>query len=66
MKKQEPKTTPLFLTAEEAAKVSGIGEARIRQLMDDRKIEYVCIGNRRLTTIASLMDFFEREKVRCA
>ena len=66
MKKQQTEVSTLFLSPEQAAKVSGIGENRLRQLMEERKIKYVCIGNRRLTTIDALMDFFEREKVRCA
>ena len=54
---------PLFLTPEQASKVSGIGENRIRQLMDDRHLEYLKVGNRRLTTVEALLDYYERVKV---
>ena len=63
MKKSTEVPYKLFLTAEEASKVSGLGVNLIRRLMDEGKIEYLQNGNRRLTTIQALMDYYQREKV---
>lgn len=54
---------PLFLTPEQASKVSGIGVNRIRQLMEDGRLEYLPVGNRRLTTVQALLDYYDRAKV---
>ena len=53
----------LFLTPEQASEVSGLGVNRIRQLMDDRQLEYLPVGNRRLTTIDALKAYYQRAKV---
>lgn len=63
MNKERTTQYPLFLTPEQASKVSGIGVNRIRQLMDERQIEYLPVGNRRVTTIQALVDYYERAKV---
>lgn len=60
---QEILQNPLFLTPEQASKLSGIGVNRIRQLMDQRQLEYLPVGNRRLTTIEALVDYYRRAKV---
>ena len=57
MKKSPEVPHKLFLTAEEASKVSGLGVNLIRRLMDEGKIEYLQNGNRRLTTIQALLDY---------
>lgn len=54
---------PLFLTPEQASKVSGIGVNRVRQLMDEGQLEYLLVGNRRLTTVQALLDYYDRAKV---
>lgn len=64
MKKNAPfEVHPLFLTPEQAAKVSGLGVNLIRRLMDERRIDYLPNGNRRLTTIQALEDYYQREKI---
>lgn len=63
MKKSTEMVRPLFLTAEQASKASGLGVNLIRHLMDEKKIEYLQNGNRRLTTIQALWDYYQREKV---
>lgn len=64
MKKNAPlEAQPLFLTPEQAAKVSGLGVNLIRRLMDERRIDYLSNGNRRLTTIRALEDYYQREKI---
>jgi len=63
-KKQE--SIPLFLTPEQARKISGLGVNRIRQLMEDGQLEYLPVGNRRLTTVQALLDYYKRAKVPAA
>ena len=63
MKKSTEMVRPLFLTAEQAGRASGLGVNLIRRLMDEKKIEYLQNGNRRLTTIKALWDYYQREKV---
>ena len=62
-KQQNQERVPLFLTPEQASKVSGIGVNRIRQLMDEGQLEYLPVGNRRLTTVQALLDYYDRAKV---
>lgn len=62
-KRQEYEMNPIFLTPEQASRRSGLGVNRIRQLMDEGKLEYLPVGNRRLTTVEALMDYYQRAKV---
>ncbi|MCI7302491.1 MAG: DNA-binding protein [Clostridia bacterium] len=62
-KRQEYGTYPLFLTPEQASKISGLGINRLRQLMEEGQLEYLPVGNRRLTTVEALMDYYRRAKV---
>lgn len=63
MKKETRAAYPLFLTPEQASKLSGLGVNRVRQLMDDHQLEYLPVGNRRLTTAAALLDYYQRAKI---
>ena len=54
---------PLFLTPEQAGKISGLGVNRLRQLMEEGQLEYLPVGNRRLTTVQALLDYYNRAKV---
>nr|WP_325238061.1 helix-turn-helix domain-containing protein [uncultured Oscillibacter sp.] len=63
MKTAKPESAPLFLTPEQAAKISGLGVNRIRQLMDAKEVAYLPVGKRRLTRIQDLLDYYERAKV---
>lgn len=63
MKKSTETIRPLFLTAEQAGRASGLGVNRIRQLMEDGRLEYLPVGNRKLTTVKALLDYYQREKV---
>lgn len=63
MKNAKTEPHPLFLTPEKAAKISGLGVNRIRQLMDDRELAYLPVGKRKLTTVEALRDYYERAKV---
>lgn len=62
-KEKRQENLPLFLNPEQASKVSGIGVNRIRQLMEDGQLEYLPVGNRRLTTVQALLDYYDRAKV---
>lgn len=62
-KQKNQERFPLFLTPEQAAKISGLGVNRVRQLMDEGQLEYLPVGNRRLTTVQALLDYYARAKV---
>ena len=50
--KKKTEIFPLFLTPEQASK-----------LMDEGQLEYLPVGNRRLTTVQALLDYYDRAKV---
>lgn len=54
---------PLLKTVEQMSKISGIGENKLRELMEDGEIEYVQNGNRRLLAEAAIWDWYNRNKV---
>lgn len=45
------------------SRVSGIGENKLRDLMDNGELEYLQNGNRRLLTDRAIWDYYERNKV---
>lgn len=45
------------------SKISGIGENKLRELMDTHEIEYVQNGNRRLLAEAAIWDWYDRRKI---
>ncbi len=53
---------PLLKTVEQMSKISGIGENKLRELIEDGEIEYVQNGNRRLLTEAAIWDWYNRNK----
>ncbi len=63
MNKKMSNSDTMFLTPEQAAQRSGIGVNRIRQLMEDGKLGHIVIGNRKLTSLWDLRDFYERSKI---
>lgn len=65
-KQKSQERVPLFLTPDQASKISGLGVNRIRQLMEDGQLEYLPVGNRRLTTVQALLDYYKRAKVPAA
>ena len=54
----------LLKTVEQMSRISGIGENKLRQLIEDREIEYVENGNRKLLGEAAIWDWYERNKIR--
>ena len=62
--KKKREDLPLFLSPDQAAKISGLGVNR--KLMEDGQLEYLPVGNRRLTTVQALLDYYKRAKVPAA
>lgn len=54
---------PLLKTPELMSKISGIGENRLRALMDAGELEYLPIGNRRLLRDDAIWAYYERHRV---
>ena len=54
---------PLLKTVEQMSKISGIGEHKLRELMDTGEIEFVQNGNRRLLCENAIWDWYNRNKV---
>ena len=53
---------PMLKTIEQMSKISGIGENKLRELMDNGELEYVQNGNRRLIADAAIWKWYERAK----
>jgi excisionase family DNA binding protein len=54
---------PMLKTVEQMSKISGLGENKLRELMENGEIEYVQNGNRRLLADAAIWDWYERNKI---
>ena len=54
---------PMLKTVEQMSKISGIGENKLRDMMDKNEIEYVLNGNRRLLADKSIWDWYEHNRV---
>lgn len=54
---------PMLKTVEQMSKISGLGENKLRELMDNGEIEYVQNGNRRLLADSAIWDWYERHKI---
>lgn len=52
----------MLKTVEQMSKISGIGENKLRELMDKRELEYVQNGNRRLIADEAIWKWYERAK----
>lgn len=53
---------PLLMTAKMMSKVCGIGENRLRQLMEEGQLEYLQVGNHRLICEKAIWAYYERAK----
>lgn len=53
---------PMLKTVEQMSKVSGIGENKLRELMDSGELEYIQNGNRRLIADSAIWDWYHRAK----
>jgi len=54
---------PMLKSVELMSKLSGIGENKLRDMIDNNEIEYVENGNRRLLADQSIWDWYERNRV---
>lgn len=54
---------PMLKTVEQMSRISGIGENKLRELMDQGDIEYIQNGNRRLLADSAIWDWYNRNKV---
>ena len=64
-KKEEPRPheiVPMLKTVEQMSKISGIGENKLRELMENRELEYVQNGNRRLIADEAIWKWYEQAK----
>lgn len=57
---------PMLKTVEQMSRISGIGENKLRELMDCGELEYIQNGNRRLLADAAIWDWHERAKRKVA
>jgi hypothetical protein len=57
---------PMLKTVEQMSRVSGIGENKLRDLMDKGELEYVQNGNRRLIADSAIWDWYDRVKTTAA
>ena len=53
---------PMLKTVEQMSRISGIGENKLRELMDSGELEYIQNGNRRLLADAAIWDWYHRAK----
>lgn len=53
---------PMLKTVEQMSRISGIGENKLRELMDSGELEYIQNGNRRLIADSAIWDWYERAK----
>ena len=53
---------PMLKTVEQMSKVSGIGENKLRELMDSGELEYIQNGNRRLIADAAIWDWYTGQR----
>lgn len=52
----------MLKTVEQMSRISGIGENKLRELMDSGELEYIQNGNRRLLADAAIWDWYKRAK----
>ncbi|GHV14656.1 hypothetical protein FACS1894219_10920 [Clostridia bacterium] len=57
---------PMLKTVEQMSRISGIGENKLRELMDNGELEYVQNGNRRLIADSAIWDWYNRVKTTAA
>ena len=61
--KPENDSCKYFKTVEQMSYVSGIGINTLRSLIENREIDYLSIGNRRLLTDAAIWAWYEKNKI---
>ena len=61
-KKSTIEITPMLKTVEQMSRISGLGENKLRTLMDSGELEYIQNGNRRLIADSAIWDWYNRAK----
>jgi excisionase family DNA binding protein len=62
-KKDEPAAIfPMLKTVEQMSRVSGLGENKLRELIDSGELEFVQNGNRRLIADTAVWEWYGRTK----
>ena len=61
-KNTKQEIVPMLKTVEQMSRISGIGENKLRELMDNGELEYVQNGNRRLIANSAIWDWYNRAK----
>ena len=54
---------PMLKTFEQMSRISGIGENKLRELMERGELEYIQNGNRRLIADAAIWKWYEQAKI---
>ena len=65
-KKAIVETTPMLKTVEQMSRISGLGENKLRALMDNGELEYIQNGNRRLIADSAIWEWYNRAKITAA
>jgi excisionase family DNA binding protein len=52
----------MLKTVEQMSRISGIGENKLRELMDSGELEFIQNGNRRLIADSAIWDWYNRTK----
>ena len=65
-KKATAEALPMLKTVEQMSRISGIGENKLRDLMDSGELEFIQNGNRRLIADAAIWDWYNRVKTTAA
>ena len=62
VKKFPVENPPMLMSAKEMSKICGIGENRLRRLMDEGLLEYLQVGNHRLICEQAIWAYYEHAK----
>lgn len=65
-KKEIADTLPMLKTVEQMSRISGIGENKLRELMERGELEFIQNGNRRLIADSAIWDWYNRVKTTAA
>jgi excisionase family DNA binding protein len=58
----EPEIVPMLKTVEQMSRLSGIGESKLRELIERGEIEYVQNGNKKLLADNAIWSWYDRNK----
>lgn len=54
---------PILKTVEQMSRISGLGENKLRDMMDRNEIDFIWNGNRRLLTVSAVLDWYKKNRV---